>query len=213
MRILASISTLIVLFCCCSGTSQLQKNDGWVSLFDGKSLNGWTANRNSGTFRVENGVIVVDGKQSHLFYSGDVMNHDFKDFEFSAEVMTVPGANSGIYFHTKYDESGWPGYGYEVQVNNSQSDWRRTGSLYGIKDIRETFVNDNEWYTQSILVKGKTIKISLNGKEVLEYVEPENVERSSDMRGRKLASGTFALQGHDPESKVYYRNIRVRVIK
>jgi hypothetical protein len=44
----------------------------------------------------------------------EVKNHDFKNFEFRAEVMTTPGSNSGLYFHTAYQESSWPTKGYEV---------------------------------------------------------------------------------------------------
>src|ERR1043166_542102 len=73
--------------------------DGWFSLFDGKSLDGWKANENTGTFSVVDGDIVAHGPRSHLFYVGPVSNHDFKNFEFKAEVMTKPSSNSGIYFH------------------------------------------------------------------------------------------------------------------
>src|SRR5687768_2256325 len=76
------------------GTSGGQP-DGWVSLFDGRTLTGWRASENPATFRVENGEIVVHGPRAHLFYDGPVLNHEFKDFELRAEVMTRPGANSG----------------------------------------------------------------------------------------------------------------------
>jgi hypothetical protein len=97
-----------------------------------------------------------------------------------------------------------------VQVNNSQEDWRRTGSLYAIKDVKEVHVKDNEWYTESITVKDKHVTIKINDKIVVEYDEPENVQREKGMEGRKLSSGTFAIQGHDPKSKVYFKNIMVK---
>ncbi|NIN37057.1 MAG: DUF1080 domain-containing protein, partial [Gammaproteobacteria bacterium] len=80
----------------------MDSNDGWISLFDGKTLNGWKASENEGTFSVMGKGIVVQGKRSHLFYTGAVENANFKDFEFKADVMTKPGANSGMYFHTQY---------------------------------------------------------------------------------------------------------------
>jgi len=126
--------------------------------------------------------------------------------------MTTPGSNSGIYFHTEYQEGGWPKKGYEAQVNNSQSDWRRTGSLYGIQDVREVFVKDNEWFTEYIKVEGKHVIIKLNDKTVVDYTEPDNVQREKGNEGRVLSSGTFALQGHDPNSKVFYKNIMVKVL-
>jgi hypothetical protein len=153
-------------------------------------------------------MIVAQGPRSHLYYAGPVENANFRDFEFKADVMTRPGANSGMYFHTEYRETGWPRKGYEVQVNNTHSDWRKTGSLYGIKDIRESPAKDNEWFTQHIIVDGRQVTVIVNGRTVLEYIVAE--ETGAGGRGRRLSNGTFALQGHDPDSTVYYKNIMVR---
>lgn len=184
--------------------------DGWIPLFDGKTLNGWKVGDNASTFSVQDGQIVVHGQTAHLFYDGDVQNHNFKDFEFKALVMTFPGANSGIYIHTQFQQGGWPAKGYEVQVNNSHTDWRRTGSLYAIEDVKEVYVKDNEWFTEYVKVKGKHITIKINDKTVVDYTEPDNVKRPDDMKGRVLSSGTFALQGHDPKSEVHYKDIMVK---
>jgi Domain of Unknown Function (DUF1080) len=188
------------------------QTDGWVSLFDGKTLDGWKASENPATFRVENGTLVVDGPRAHLYYVGPVNSHVFTNFEWKADVMTMPGSNSGMYFHTEFQETGWPAKGYEVQVNNSHTDWRRTGGLYAIVDVKEAPAKDNEWFTQHITVQGKHVTIRVNGKVTAEYTEPANAERPADMAGRRLGSGTFALQGHDPKSKVLYRNIMVKVL-
>jgi len=184
----------------------------WVNLFDGETLNGWKVGANPETFKVENGAIVVNGDVAHLFYEGAIQNHQFRNFEFSAEVMTMPGSNSGIYFHTQFQESGWPAKGYEAQVNNSHTDWRRTGSLYAIEDVKENYAKDNEWFTEYIKVQGKRIIIKINNKTVVDYTEPENAKREKGMEGRILSSGTFALQGHDPKSKVLFKNIMVKVL-
>jgi hypothetical protein len=184
----------------------------WISLFDGKTLTNWKVGANASTFSIENGSIAVNGPVAHLFYDGDIGQHNFKNFEFKADVMTLPGSNSGIYFHTIYQESSWPKKGYEVQVNNSHTDWRRTGSLYGIQDIKETYVKDNEWYTEYIKVVGKKVTIKINDKTVVEYTEPDDVKREAGNEGRVISSGTFALQGHDPKSKVYFKNIMVKIL-
>lgn len=187
-------------------------DDKWTSLFDGKTLDGWKASENPSTFKVENGAIVVEGPRSHLYYVGPVMNHTFKNFEFKADVMTMPGSNSGMYFHTEFQEGGWPTRGYEVQVNNSHTDWRRTGSLYSIQDVKEVPAQDNKWFTQQITVTGKRVVIKVDGKTVVDYTEPANPERPASMSGRLISSGTFALQGHDPKSKVLYKNVMVRAL-
>jgi hypothetical protein len=209
MKIFFYYSAIIFSLVLCAA---FKHDDGskWISLFDGKSLNGWKVGNNAGTFTVQDGAIVANGDVAHLFYDGDVMQHNFKNFEFKADVMTTPGSNSGIYFHTAYQETGWPAKGYEVQVNNSHTDWRRTGSLYAIEDVKDVFVKDNEWFTEYFMVKGKRVIIKINDKTVVDYTEPDNVQRPADMAGRVISGGTFALQGHDPKSKVYFKNILVK---
>jgi hypothetical protein len=201
--------SFLLLSCAGSQTGGKGAGDGWISIFDGKTLNGWQASENPGTFSIEDGTIKVAGPRAHLFYNGPVQNHNFKNFEFKAQVKTTPGSNSGMYVHTGFQEKGFPSKGYEIQVNNSHTDWRRTGSLYAIQDIKEQVVPDNEWFTQHIIVKDKHITIKVNDKTLVEYDEPETIERPAS-GGRFLSSGTVALQGHDPKSIVYYKNLMVK---
>lgn len=186
-----------------------KKEAGFVSLFDGKTLDGWKkSEENPDSLRVEDGKIVIDGERAHLFYDGELA--PLKNFHFIAEVMTTPGSNSGIYFHTKYQPSGWPKYGYECQVNVTHGDPKRTSSLYGVENIAAPPVKDNEWYRQEIIVEGRRIRLILNGETMVDYTEPENKAPESKDFERRLSEGTFALQAHDPKSKVYFRNLRVK---
>ncbi len=180
----------------------------WISLTDGKSFAGWKANENPETWTLEDGAFVCHGKRSHLFYVGP--HAPFKDFELELEILTYPNSNAGVYFHTKYQESGWPAAGFEAQVNNTyNSDPRKTGSLYAVKDVLKQIVKDNEWWTYNIRVEGKKVTIKVNGKTVNEYIEPEG-KKPEPQGGRVLSQGTFALQGHDPGSTVKFRKIRVK---
>jgi hypothetical protein len=181
-----------------------KEKEKWVKLFDGKTLSGWKINEHPETFSVQDGAIVVFGERAHLFYEGDVNNHTFRNFEFKVSVMTTPGSNSGIFINTKFQDSGWPSAGYEIQVNNSHTDWRRTGSVYAVQDVKEAPAKDNEWYTQHIIVQGKKITVKVNDKVINEYTETGETTR--------LNPGTFALQGHDPKSKVFYKDIMVKVL-
>lgn len=208
MKYTISLFAIAAFFLFSAGSTEKEK---WIELFDGQSFDGWKVGNNASSFTIENGMIKVNGNVAHLYYTGDVAAHQFRNFEFKAEVMTKPGSNSGIYFHTAYQESGWPQKGYEVQVNNSHTDWRRTGSLWAIQDVKETYVKDDEWFTLHITVKDKHVKIRINNRQVVDYTEPENVERPDGMKERLISSGTFALQGHDPKSTVYYKNIRVKL--
>jgi hypothetical protein len=182
----------------------------WISLFDGKSLDGWKVGNNASTFSVDSGRIKVAGPVAHLFYDGPVKNHQFKNFEFKAEVMTTPGSNSGIYFHTEFQDAGFPNKGYEVQVNNSHGDNKRTGSLYDIVDVKEVYVKDYVWYTEYIKVEGKRVIVKINDTIVVDYTEPENPLRIDNHPQRLISNGTFAFQGHDPKSVVFFRNIQVK---
>jgi hypothetical protein len=182
--------------------------DGFISLFNGKSLDGWKVSENPDSFSVEDGMIVAHGPRAHAFYAGQVENHNFKNFHFKADVMTKPGANAGLYFHTKYQDTGWPSVGYEVQVNQTHGDPKKSSGLYGVKDVFEAPAKDNEWYTQEIIVQGQRIITKVNGKTLVDYTQPEDVEG-----GRKLSSGTFAIQAHDPKSVVYFKNIKVKPLK
>lgn len=208
-RILALILFSSV-FLSCSSTSKLTNNKGWIKLFDGQSFNGWKWGENPGTFSIENGCIKVAGPRSHLYYDGPVMNHNFTNFEFKAMVMTKPGSNSGIYFHTAFQEKGFPDKGFEVQVNNSHTDWKRTGGLYDIKDTREVYVKDDVWYTEYIRVEGKHVIVKINDQVVTDWTQPEGFVPAKNHLNRIIASGTFALQGHDPKSIVYYKDIMVK---
>ena len=186
--------------------------DGWYSLFNGKDLTGWkVSDDNPHTFRVVDGKIVVHGPTAHLYYVGPVNNARFKNFEWKCEILTKPGANSGMYFHTKYQPSGWPAHGIEAQVNNTHPDPRKTGSLYKANDIlNDSPAKDNEWFTQHVIVNGRHIVVKINGKVVNDHIEPENPQRDPGWEKNVLSSGTIALQGHDPESEVYYRKVLVK---
>lgn len=211
----SSFYPLVLLISLCLSAfsyGQNKNKDGWVPLFNGEDLSGWEVGENASSFSVEDGKIKAAGDVAHLFYMGDLANHSFKNFEFRASVMTTPNSNSGIYFHTKYQESDWPMHGYEVQVNNSHTDWRRTGSLYAIADVKENYAADNEWYTEYIKVEENRVIVKINDIVVVDYTEPEKPLRDEGSKNRLLSKGTFALQGHDPESVVFYKDIMVRIL-
>ena len=194
-----------------------QDKDGWISLFNGKDFTGWKVNENTDTFTIKDGAIQAQGPRSHCFYVGPVGNHDFTDFELKVDVKTAAVSNGGIYFHTEYQDVGFPKKGFEVQVNNSHGDPIKSGSLYHVKDIgidvTGPIVKDDEWFTEHIVVKGKTVKISLNGKQVVEWTQPDDWNGGREGPGRAISHGTIAFQGHDPKSIVQYKNVQIKILK
>lgn len=203
--------TAIVLLACtalavCSA-AQDNKGEGWISLFDGKSLDGWKASEKPGTFAVKDGQLVVNGARSHLFYEGSVRRHNFRNFEFKADVMTTKGSNSGIYFHTAFQPNDWPAKGFECQVNTTHSDRKKTGGLYNVQDVMDNAPSkDGEWFHYYIKVEGKHVIVKIDGKTTVDWTQPENWT----MGGRQIDQGTIAIQGHDPKSLVYFKNIAIR---
>lgn len=203
--------------------------DGFVELFNGENLDGWTASKeNPESFSVADGVMIVKGGKSHLFYTGDVNGGNFDDFHLKVRAKTMPGANSGVYFHTEYQDEGWPSKGYEAQVNSTHKDPKKTGSLYAIKNIivlaegqeppkggeheqRDAAPStDGEWFDYDIIVKGQQITIQVNGETTVDYTEPEGGPKAEGMEGRLLSSGTFAIQAHDPDSEVHFERFAVK---
>ncbi|MDF7823275.1 DUF1080 domain-containing protein [Pontiellaceae bacterium B12227] len=206
-------------------------NNGSVSLFNGKDLEGWTpAKENPDSFFVEDGVLILKGGRCHLFYTGDVNGGSFKNFELNLQVKTTPGSNSGVYIHTKYQDTGWPESGYECQVNSSHKNVIKTGSLFDVQNIivmkpgqkepkngshviRDASPStDGEWFDYRIVVSGSNIKTYVNDELLVDYDEPEGGPKHPQFKGRKLSEGTFALQAHDPKCEVHYRNIKVKVL-
>ncbi|MDF1812011.1 MAG: DUF1080 domain-containing protein [Verrucomicrobiales bacterium] len=221
-NVLAVLTTLIAL-------GNLSAEEGFVDLFNGKDLSGWTiSEEHPDSYSVKDGVLIVKGGRSHIFYTGEVSDGNFKNFELKVRAKTFPGANSGVYFHTKYQKEGWPDNGYECQVNSTHKDPKKTGSLYGVKNIivlkegqkepkgdnavrEEAPSTDGEWFDYHIKVVDKRITIKVNGEITVDYEEPAEGS-GTNFKGRKVSGGTFAIQAHDPDSEVHYESIQVKVL-
>jgi hypothetical protein len=177
-------------------TALLAADDGWIRIFDGKTLDGWKANDNPESWTVKDGAIVGDGEKSHLFY----MKQECENCEFKALVKLNHGGNSGMYFRTAWG----PGFpkGYESQVNNTHPDWRRTGSLYRLSDVKEQLVQDDTWWTQHIIANGNHIVIKVNDKTVVDFVDTANTYKK----------GHLALQQHNKGSVVEYKDLMMRLL-
>ncbi len=192
--------------------------DDWIELFNGKDLSGWHTNRAEGSFAVKDGLLVAHSKdlRSHLFYVGDGAELvSFKDFELVAIAKGQTESNSGIFIHTDYalrDDKGHLANGYEVNLNTSKNVKQKTGSLYDVVDLTEPPLDDTQWFETRIRVQGKRIQIWLDGKQVVDYLEPENPIRKPNRKGRLLnpEGAAIALQAHDPDSLWQFKEIRIR---
>jgi hypothetical protein len=196
---------------------------GFTSLFNGKDFSGWKIAGPAESFTVKDGAIVANGSASHAYYDGSFQNHSFRNFELKVDVMTRAGSNGGVYVLTQYQEVGgnerasgrFPSTGFEIQVNNSHTDRVRTGSLYHVQDVLDDSpAKDDEWFTETITVKGDTIAVKVNDKQVVNWTQPADWNGGREGPGRKITGpGTIALQAHDPKSTVYYKNIRIKPLE
>jgi 3-keto-disaccharide hydrolase len=212
MRSIACLLSLLL-------TSALAADD-WLPLLNGRDLSGWRANNDPDSFKVQDGVLRLQASgqfKAHLFYVGDRSEgfESFKNFELEASVRAEPNSNGGIFVHTDMstrDAAKHLAKGYEVQLNSSTSEKRKTGSLYAIVDLDTSPVDETRWFTIRIVVQDKRLTAAINGQPVLDYTEPENVERPPERAGRRfdLAGGAIALQAHDPNSVWYFKDIRVK---
>lgn len=208
------------LFIFMAGTANCQPpQSDWIDLFNGKDLSGWKANENPGSFRVEEGVLIAEGERSHLFYMGEGDTPPvFKNFELEMQIMTHKFANSGVYIHTQYQKEGWPEKGNEIQVNNTHiggGDYRelkKGGSLYLTRNSYKAMARDSVWYHMRVRVAGKQVQVWIDGIQTVNYIEPKNPLAAGITENHLLTSGTFAIQGHDPGSKVTFKNIRLKIL-
>src|SRR3984957_2296080 len=195
----------------------LKADQPWIDLFDGHSLDNWRPSENKASWKIIGGSLAADGPRSHLFYTGPVKNANFKNFELEVDCLAHHECNSGVYFHTAYQEKDFPINGFEVQVNNTATgegtyrERKKTGSLYGIRNIYKQFIPDDQWFKTHILVRGKNVQIRLDGMLVVDYVEATPpIIPPAEETGRFLDRGTFALQCHNDGSRALFRSVRVR---
>jgi hypothetical protein len=207
MRLIASFVVALVL------QTSPAVEPGFVSLFNGRDFTGWKL-ANPGSFKIEDGAIVANGTPGHAFYDGPVGNHAFRNFELKVDVMTRANSNGGIFIMTEFQDSGWPAKGFEVQVNNTYArDPIKTGSLYQVSNITEAPAKDDEWFTEHITVQGNMVMTAVNDKMLVHWMQPADWKGMGDNGAdKRIRTGTIALQAHDPNSTVHYRNIRIKLL-
>jgi hypothetical protein len=212
--------------------TQKEKNNGWVSLFDGKTTNGWhTYNKNfvSKNWKAVDGAIVLDPKEKDERGNGDlVTNNEYENYEFSADWKISEGGNSGIIFDIKEDPKFRDTYntGAEMQVlDNIKADDNKkenhlAGSLY---DMSGTAALSKprpagEWNEARIIQNKGHLTFYFNG------VKTVDVQQGSEDWKNMIANSKFktwtnfmtsprgkiALQNHDHE--VAFRNVKIRTL-
>lgn len=201
----AWISLIVLIFVGSSLPAQ-EPTENWISLFDGKTLDGWEkVGKDTSHWEVVDGALTGTGDPSMLVHT----TSPYKNFKYRAEVKINDKGNSGLYFRTTRK----PGFadGYEAQIDSTHTDPIRTGSLYGFCHVYPQHVKPDTWFTYEVEVRDDVwrkremtrIKITIDGKELYEYLD----------FNKTFKTGHFAFQQHDPGSKVQIRKVEVLPLK
>ena len=127
--------------------------------------------------------------------------------------MARPGGCSGIHFYTQFQSHGPLKTGFKVQINNTHAgegddrDLRKSGSLYGIRNIYKALVKDDEWFEVRVQVRDKQVQVWLNGTPIVDYIEPD---QPANATMPTLGRGTFALECCAASPPVHFRNLVVK---
>lgn len=197
-------------------TTAKEKADGFVTLFDGKTLTGWTGSLKG--YVPENGVIVCKKDGGGFLYT----EKEYGDFEFRFEFKLTPGANNGLGIRTPM--GGDPAYvGMELQILDDTADvyknlkpYQYHGSIYGVVPTKRGHLKPvGEWNSQTVIAKGKHIQVILNGVTIVDAdIEKASTPKTidgADHPGLKRDKGYIAFCGHG--AHVEFRNIRVKELK
>jgi len=196
------LSVCLVAFISLAPSSIQAQEAKWISLFDGKTLEGWEkVGKEDSKWEVVDGALTGTGSASMLVCT----QGPYKNFKYRAEVKINDKGNSGLYFRCTRKPSFSDGY--EAQIDSTHSDPIRTGSLYGMCHVYKRVVEPDAWFIYEIEVRDDVwrkrdvtrIKITVNGDELFEHLD----------FAKTFKEGYFAFQQHDPGSKVLIRKVEV----
>ena len=183
------------------------KPEGMTPIFDGKTLNGWTL-RGDAKAVVENGAIKLTSGLGSLESDGK-----YGDFVLQLEYKTDKVVNSGVFFRC-IPEQVMNGYECQILNNPSDDDYKSsigtdTGGLFRRQTGRNVGPKDGEWNYLTISARGPQMATWVNGIQVTDWTD-ERMSHENPRNGLRTEAGTIQFQGHDPETEIWFRNIRIR---
>jgi hypothetical protein len=120
-----------------------------------------------------------------------------KDFDLRMKVKTEGRANSGVFIHCPRNKDNASfSNALELQIANENNDPQKTGSAWGVKPVGELLVHDGEWFDYRILVRGMTVTTFINGKQVMEWTQPDDWKGAPGKPDAHLGEGTIGLQSN-----------------
>ncbi|MGE0758441.1 MAG: DUF1080 domain-containing protein [Pirellulaceae bacterium] len=170
--------------------SDQELGEGWISLFDGRTLFGWKASSDA-AWRVENETIVVDGGSPGLLCT----TAQFGDYVLKVEYRCEANTNSGIFLHTPLQPLDPAKDCYELNIAPSDNPFPTCSLVKRVKAEGE--FEGTDWQAFEVTVQGDHVGVKWNGKPVLDYTDPAPLRR-----------GHIGLQLN--QGRVAFRNIRLK---
>ncbi len=197
------------------GLTSPEQAEGFVSLFDGKSLDQWVGNKTD--YQVSDGSIVItpDGGGRGNLYTAK----EYSNFVFRFKFKLTPGANNGLGIHAPLE--GDAAYlGKEIQILDNTAEkyqdlkvYQYHGSVYGVAPAkRGALLPVGEWNEEEVMVKDAYIRVMLNNQIILEgdYLKPGKTMDGNDHPGLSKKTGHIGFLGHGDE--VHFKDIRIKVL-
>ena len=214
-RLVTFALLILATFAPATAEDKKPSEEGFVSLFDGKTLNGWTGANEA--YNVEGGAIVcVTGTAGNL-----LTEKEYADFIIRFEFKLTDGANNGLGIRCPNVAKGNLHLdGTELQILDNTAEkyaklqpYQYHGSVYGIQPAKREHLKPlGEWNSQEVAVQGRKIKIVLNGETIvdcdLDEVTKNGTMDKAEHPGLKRTSGHIGFLGHG--DRVDFRNIRIK---
>jgi hypothetical protein len=160
-----------------------QSGDGWVQLFDGKTISADWDRNGEANWRVEDGAIVADKLMQEKGTAHLVTKKSYKDFQIYAEFWADDKANSGIFIRCTNPKSIGAKSCYEVNIFDQRKDpTYGTGAIVYFSEVNPMPKAGGKWNTFEITAKGRTITVTLNG------------QKTAELHNGMFEEGPFTLQ-------------------
>jgi hypothetical protein len=177
-----------------SGSAASSASEAPRRIFDGKTLAGWKVLGDASLVKVSEGAIHGSGRTAAVLYIGTGATPAvWKDFDLSFKVKTAAKGNSGVWVHCPPTMQMRPALSLEVQIDNG-TDAQTTGSIFGVNPLTTKIKQDGEWFNMRILVKGMTVTVFVDGKQVNQWTQPPNWQPQPNVSNARLGEGLVGFQ-------------------
>jgi len=138
-----------------------------------------------------------------------------RDFELNLKMRTTKGAVGQLNFATSKSFDGKNIRGYSVMINSSDYSIGKAQKTGSLSKIRNNFVRttaDDEWFDLNLSVKGNHIEVTVNGKLISEYSEPQNVKRFENLTGMVLSRSFISLRKTNDQGEILVAEMKIKPI-